>query len=138
MRWIRQYSKHLVGFSLAIFVLPLFSIFCQSCLTVDSSETGGPHSSHQQMSDMDHSCCNKIEQDSPAMVDSGCCDPQLSVEDTHSVVYVNSAEKTEKTLPVLAISPLILSNQSVRYRSKGTSSNFVHAWLTFRNPVLLN
>ncbi|VAW74173.1 hypothetical protein MNBD_GAMMA12-2895 [hydrothermal vent metagenome] len=138
MRWIRKYSKHLVGFSLAIFVLPLFSIFCQSCLMVDSTETGGKHYSQQHQPDADHSCCNKTEQNSPAMVDSGCCDPQLSAGDTHSVVYVNSAEKAEKAIPVVVASPLVLSNQQVNYRSKGTSLHFVHAWLTFRNPILLN
>ncbi len=135
MQWIRKYKRHLVGLSLAIFVLPAFSIFCQSCLDVTTSE----HSMAHHASQSDHSCCKQESKDSPAMVNgAGCCEPDISDSDTSSTVFIFADTQVEKFIRVSSIPLPAAVNRVVVYRRKDPTVNLAYASLSFRNPVLLN
>lgn len=136
MQWIRKYRQYLVGLSLAIFVLPAFSIFCQSCLDMASSEHSMAHHANQS----DHSCCKHESQDSPAMVNgaAGCCEPELSETDISSLVFVFAEKHVEKFIRVSSIPLPVVLSRVVVYRHNDPSANLAYASLSFRNPVLLN
>jgi len=132
MQWIRKYRQYIVGLSLAIFVLPVFSIFCQSCLDMATSEHSMAHQS-------DHSCCKQESNDSPAMVNgAGCCEPDISDSDTSSTVFIFADTQVEKFIRVSSIPLPAVANKVIVYRRKDPTVNLAYASLSFRNPVLLN
>jgi len=137
---VRKYKKWLVGLSLAILVLPLFSIFCQSCLDGSMSKhSNSSHASHN-IEDTDHSCCKQVAVDSPSItgVAGECCESEVSDSNTSEIVLIFSDTQTEKFILVSQVSQRF-SSWKGQYRSNTfTSLKFAHAKLFFRNPVLLN
>lgn len=141
LQGVRKYKKWLAGLSLAIFVLPLFYIFCQSCLSSGMSEQLTFNQASYHVEGSGQSCCEQEQAaaESPPIVATTdeCCEPEISDNNTSEIVLTLSNTQTEKFILVSQLSPTLLSSK-VRNSDKFISLNLAHAKLFFRNPVLLN
>ena len=137
---IRQYGKRFASISLAIFVLPMFSLVCANCISDNRSN----HSTSVQISQTNIQAeattpgCKHTATDGIKKLDhtGDCCDIKSADSDLFAV-----SEYFEQVKKVIFNSPLPEPRFQVQILVSDQtffSPNLAHAKLSFRNPVLLS
>lgn len=140
LQFIRQYGKRFASLSLAIFVLPMFSLICENCI----SDSTTSHSTSIQISqsnvqvEVAHPQCKHAAPVGAKKLDhtGECCDIKSADSD-----LIATIEYTEQVKKVIFISQLPEPKFQIQTLVSGQtfySPNLAHAKLSFRNPVLLS
>jgi len=139
LQLIRKYGKRFASLSLAIFVLPMFSIICENCVIDFRSEqsTSTQISQVNVQAETSNAECKHAASDGTEKRDhtGECCDIKSADSNVAAIEYFDQVKKVifVSQLP----EPKVLAQILVLDR-KFLSPNLAHAKLSFRNPVLLS
>ena len=135
--WIRNQSKQLAGFSLAVFMLSMVSVFCQNCFASDNIDNSFVGNVDIKLVQSCHdSSATQTAQKFKQFKD--CCASDTSGDDA-ALLFVFTSE--------IEVDKVVIENQKTDLKSFSTVKKITfgytphimaHANFSSRNPVLLS
>ena len=136
---IRKNRGRVAALGLLVFLLPMLSVFCQSCLA-DSAPLKTESSHKFVQAAHSHACCQTPSKNTPRQQETSksCCEANLSMDSGFGTFSTVLVQQDQKFVPV-SIQPEVRPEYHFQAIEQGfISHQLSYTRLLSRNPVLLN